>query len=263
MLTCSECGTEQHEGRFCGDCGGLLIAEGEVEGSSLEQMAQAEVVVSQEPPTPVTSTGTNDSMDKVMETSKAYGAFFTQYLKQPSLIFSKATDEFKNGLISIAVVAVLLSLAFYHMIKVDYYGMGSSFLSVAGNALFVIIIFIGIIVSILFVINKFFGENLTFKEITTIYGAHMSPVIILTGVTLLLVVARSLAFGSILLFITMSLITVIVPMYLISSLLTRQSKGTDPLYGFLIYIVSVGISFFIVFAIFVDSVVNQFFGFFM
>lgn len=256
-MQCSECGTKQHEGKFCGDCGGQLIEATDGEGHSQEQIAASE-----EPATATTaSTSTNESMEKVMEMSRAFGAYFTHYLKQPSRIFSKGSDEFKNGLISMIVVAVLFALAFYNLIKFDFYGMGPSFLSVVGNALFGIAVFIAVIISLLFLINKFFGgKNLTFADIASIYGVHLLPVVILVGATLLLALANSLTLASVLLSISMIFITIILPLYLISSLLTQHPKGVDPLYGYVFYIVAAVISFLIIFAIFVDSLVNQFMG---
>lgn len=280
MMTCSQCGLEQDEGKFCGVCGGELVKaseSGQDEPSAKQeqpdvnatpqnetQQAQDEMAVAAQAHTaPTGNTGThasttaNESMEAVMETSRMFGTYFTHYIKQPARIFSKGTYEVKNGFISIILVAVLLALSFYNFFKDGFEWMDISFLSAFLNILLFNLISIAIIISLLFLVNKFFGADHSFKDIVAFYGAHVLPVIILAGFTLLLAFAKSMTFGLLLLMAVFALITFILPLFLISTMLTKHSKSIDPFYGYLSYIVVAIISFIILSAILVDSMMGE------
>lgn len=263
MLVCEVCNLKQEEGKFCGGCGGKLIeVPDEMQEVNQVQQPIDEVAVSREVPVAV---NTREPMEKVMETSKVFGAYFMDYLKHPSRIFSKPERELKNGIIGILILAFLISISFYMLVNnythqvYSYLGGSSSvFLSVFGNALIFIVIAIAIIISILFLINAFFGKAYTFKQMISIYGAHMTPAIVIVGLTFILALLKSNTFGTILLFVTIGLMLTTIPLYIISSLLARNPKGIDPLYGYMLYLISVGIAFSIFISVMLDSAIGGF-----
>src|SRR5690625_6856257 len=83
----------------------------------------------------------------------------------------------------------------------------------------------------------------------SVFGAHMVPVIVVGGISLLLVLVKSNTAGSIAVSITIAFSITAIPIYLISNLLSKRPQAVDPLYGYLLYVVSAGLSFAILFTI--------------
>lgn len=269
MLTCNECGFQQEEGNFCGKCGGKLSGKMGGESKKVDekpeaqqagktqqlqhdeqtQQAYEEIASTSE----ASSQNTNEVVDKFVAASKNYGDHFTKYLKSPSRIFSTASREVTNGLISIAIVAALIAFTFYRLaVNVSYY-IEPKFFSTFGNGFIFFLIAIAIVITVLFLISKNFGKQYSFQDMISIFGVHMIPLIILSGVALLLVLMKSNTVGAILFFVTIAFVVSIFPLYLISSLVTQNPKRLDPIYGYVIYVVSVSIAFSIYSTILFDS----------
>lgn len=286
-MKCTDCGLEQEEGKFCGQCGaslpvvdhkGLNVEQVVVHHAPNESAGQDRVEQATGMDSSLQGSSSNsqgvevnkDAMDKVKHTTKAYWTYFIEYLKHPSLIFSKKEESFKHGLISIVIVAFLLALSTSMLVRnltrlayrdfgamfSDYY-VGPSIFSIFWYALVFVVISMAIILFLLFVVNQLFGTAYSLKEITSVYGAHLVPVIVVTGIAFLLIVLKSYTFGGYLLLIAFALAVTTFPVYLISSLLTRRSKSLDPLYGYLIYLVLMGIAFSIFAFILMDSAFGQ------
>lgn len=276
-MKCSNCGFEQDVGKFCSKCGGEILPQSQ-DGSTKEYVAASEASsnnepaasshvnhqtsTSQAPVTPANSgtNTTNDSLERVKETSRAYGGFFMNYVKHPSQVFTKKSSELTNGLISIGIMVVITLLTFNILIKNQlggFSGYGPSFMSIFFNGLFGMAIVLGIVITLLFLINKLFGTDSTYKDVVSIFGAHMTPVIVVSALAFLLAIFKSNTFAAFLLFLVLMLIVSIVPLYLISSLLTRRPKGIDPLYGYLLYILAFIITFMIVMSIMIDSALGD------
>ncbi|MDY0409145.1 hypothetical protein [Paracerasibacillus soli] len=114
-----------------------------------------------------------------------------------------------------------------------------------------------LVIAVLFVVNLFFGGQVTFREMVSVYGVHMVPVIVIALLSLLLILLNSYSFGGILLMVSLGFILTTVPLYLIASLLTKQSKSLDAFYGYIVYIVMAGIVFLIYFSIIIDSTIGN------
>lgn len=275
-MKCSQCGFEQEEGKFCGKCGGKLISAAEAEptndhvtqaenpnNASVEQETSDQTSTQTERETAASvanqAAETNESLEKVKETSRAYGGFFINYLKNPSQIFARQSSELTNGLITIGIVALLTILTFYSLINnaMGEYGYGPSFISVFFNTLIGLVVFIAIVVTLLFLINKLFGTDISYQSVVSIFGAHMTPVAIFVAIAFLLSILKSNMYAILFLMIGLALIISIIPLYIISSLLTKRPKGIDPLYGYLLYILAFIISFSILAGILVDSALGN------
>ncbi|WP_029271113.1 YIP1 family protein [Virgibacillus alimentarius] len=278
-MKCIKCGFEQMEGKFCGQCGTSLSKE--IHGTNLSEK-EGELKKEEQAAT-VDNTSTQNFQEEtkgashqqalnhtVTEKTKMYGSYFVNYLKQPSIAFSTRGEAFTHGLISMAIVAFLMALSFYLLVRnfaraafegygdlfTDAYYSGPSLFSVFVYAFIFMIISMGIVVILLYIINHLFGTAYQLKEMIGIYGTHLVPIIVLTGVTFLLILLKSNTIGGYLLLFTLGLVLTSFPLYLISSLLTRQSKNLEPLYAYLIYIISVAI----VFGIFVFVMMDSAFG---
>ncbi|MFC0302585.1 hypothetical protein ACFFIS_17645 [Virgibacillus soli] len=264
-MQCKNCGNEQNEGKFCGQCGGPLEENVHVTENTPQEEVAATSVESQEVlVTSSTQAGTeangnntsNESIEKVKETSKMFGQYFVNYLKHPSEIFSKKGHEFQNGMISLVLLSVIMSLSFYFMVD-DMSWSGIPFFSTFASIFVFVAISMILVIAVLFVVNLFFGGQVTFREMVSVYGVHMVPVIVIALLSLLLILLNSYSFGGILLMVSLGFILTTVPLYLIASLLTKQSKSLDAFYGYIVYIVMAGIVFLIYFSIIIDSTIGN------
>src|SRR5690625_7753193 len=91
------------------------------------------------------------------------------------------------------------------------------------NTLLLIVLAIIFIITLLFVINKLFGTDYTYKEMVSVFGAHMVTVIVVGGISLLLVLVKSNKAGSIAVSITIAFYIKSIPIYLISYIIYKRS----------------------------------------
>lgn len=259
-MKCVHCGSQQDDGKFCGQCGGELISANESQPASPglgavthSEVKQASVTVNHH------SHGNSDSFDKLKDTSRAYGGFFKSYVRQPSQIFLSRSRESTNGFISIGLTLLLIALTFNTILSnlLTYYHYKPSFVSVLIYVSIYLLVLVAAVISSLFLINKFFGTDCAYKDMISIFGIHMTPVAVVSAAAFILSIIKSNDFALLLLVISILLMFYLIPLYIISSLLTRRPKGLDPLYGYLIYIVVVGIVFIVVNSVMLDSAIGQ------
>lgn len=214
----------------------------------------------------------NVHVEKVKETSKAFLNYFLHYLKHPSHIFQNQQQEFANGLISIALFAVIVGITFYNagetflkllfedaFLGSDYIleAAKPSFMTVFPKVVIFILLSMAVVVFSLFVINRFFGPGYSFKEIVTVYGTHLIPFIIVLIFSFLLLLLKSYTVGNILLIIGISYPISTMPLYIIGRYLSKRATGIDPLYSFFSYIILVTVLTGIIIAIVADSVMGN------
>ncbi len=256
-MHCVNCGHSQETGKFCGKCG-TKFDEGIVVNDDSTVPEQAATAEFEQQPTVVAEP--NVHVEKIKAQSKMYGSYFMRQLKRPSLAFNQDTTAFSNGLISTILLGIMIALSLYTFTNnVWGSGYGPGFISVFGSILIFSTIFMGIAILSLFIINRFFGPQLSFKSIVSVYGGHLSPLLIGSGVSFLLMLLKSYTFGNLILSLVFIFAVFILPLFLISTLLTKKPTGFDPLYGFMLYIVTFLILFFIFITILADSTIGEYF----
>lgn len=283
-MICETCNHVQDAGKFCGKCGGKMIeapaanertqhlAE-QPTGKEIQHQTAAQQAAAQEPhagasaqtaPQPAQP---NVNVEKVKETSKAYWNYFLHYLKRPSLVFQNQEQEFRNGLISIGLFAVLAGLVFYTLAGAfiqDAYGSylidKPDFIPIFLGAVILSLIFMAIVAVSLFGINKYFGPGYSFKEVIGTYGTHVGPLLIVLVLSLLLFLVKAYTGGIFLLIAGLGAAISLVPLYIMSRYLTVRSKGPDALYAYLIYIVLASVLSYIVISIMADSAIGNMIG---
>lgn len=286
MKKCTQCGAVQEDGKFCGNCGGTLEeienveATKDVEQENLGEDSDVEQEEStstfkEEPVPPVvkqeestthkqeSQENQNETFDRLKDESKEYWSYFTYYLKQPSHIFSSYEAEFKNGMINLIVMIVSLALSTYFLSRNFIIGAGMGyvesvpFFPIFGNTLLYTVLFIALVIGILVVVTKLFGSDYSFKSIVTIYNGHLSLGVILSVAAFLLLLIKANLVGMILIILVVGLAITSMPIYIISSLLTKESKAIDPFYGYLIYVVAIAVGGLIIFSILADSTIGR------
>ncbi|MCM3636681.1 YIP1 family protein [Sporosarcina luteola] len=245
-MTCTNCGNEQANGRFCGSCG---IRMGEV----MEGFQNGQTVIEA---TDITAES-NVHLENVSNLTKEYWSYFVQHLKHPSISLTKQDDEFRNSFISLLLYAIIVGLSVFTTLKeVSLETVGSpSFSSVFLNVAGFVAVCIAIISFGLFIIGKNFGPAYTFKQTVVLYGAHSLPAIVIGLVALFLLAMKSYWYGLFLLAVSFIYILMLAPGYVISVLLSKKPKGIDPLHGYAAYTVLVIILFGLLFKLLSDSTV--------
>lgn len=224
-MNCTNCGHERMVGNFCGKCGAPFSEQDSLNKDIFQK--------------PIES---NPHIENIVNKSKKYLSYLIKYLKNPSHIYKRGENEFLNGIINIALLAILIGLTFFTLATNNTHVLDNSgFLSIFGNLFIFSIISTGLVLLTLLLINNFFGPQHSFKSIISLYGGHLSPMILLGVTSLLLLLFKSFTYGSIMLIIVYVFPIFILPLYLISFLLLKKSNSTDPFYGFIIYIVTFSI----------------------
>ncbi len=267
MKKCLSCSSQQEEGKFCGQCGGALVAmDGREEAATLSQ-------------TNTESIGASNSIhvENVKKHSKQYWSYVIEFIKKPSQVFSNGEQSFFNGLITILLYAIMVAISLYAFIKSitkqylggfgnwfeQDYNIGPSFFSTFTSVGIFILLSILIVLVSLFIIGKIFGKGYSFKELVGYYGTHLLPIVALSIISLLLILIKSYMYGNILLSVTVLLALVVVPLYIIGRLLAFQSKIIDSFYSYLLYIVLFVVLFSILSSVVVDSTIGQYLDYFM
>ncbi|WP_019413918.1 zinc ribbon domain-containing protein [Paenisporosarcina sp. TG20] len=275
-MKCTSCGHEQESGKFCGKCGnsmipassnnelGATVEEGQFHTNlSQASTASAPLQNHQIPTEP------NAQLEKVKETSKQYWSYFLQHLKKPSIIFNHAEANFINAIISVVILSLLVSLSIYKNMSLvmqpfsgdatfEVESIAPSFIKLFISSTLILSIILLLSISIIYILSKFFGPEVPFKNITSIIGTFTIPFILLNIVAYILLFIDSLVIGNAILSISILLCLFVMPLYVISTLLSKQSKSLDALYAFLIYIVLFPIGLSIIISVFVDSTIGKY-----
>ncbi|MDG5471451.1 zinc ribbon domain-containing protein [Jeotgalibacillus sp. ET6] len=266
-MKCEKCGNQQDGGKFCGKCGTSLTAD----HSTANPVQETVMHPAAEGPAGSGQVQQNEYIEKAKKTGKGYWSYLKTYIKTPSAIFSKGENEFVNGLISLLLFSFMVALVAYVFIQSISRSMfggygdafmneyaGPTFISVFGGSMIYAVLSLLLAAVSLFVVTKLFGKGHSFKSIISYYGSHMLPGLFLMAAAFIFILIQAYAFGTIILTIAISFTVFILPLYLISSLLTKQSKSADPLYGFISYVILFSIAFSLFSFLLADSAVGSF-----
>lgn len=230
QLICIHCGHKQDLGNFCGKCGAAR-------SQNIDE--------TKEPPFPSRHVHKpNPTIQSIKDQAKKYWQYFKVHLKAPMQLYEKYEQEFVNGVMSIILFSILIALSFFSLIRNALSTTGSeSFYSTFGGIFIFSCLSVGLVLVTLTLINHFFGPQYAFKSIVSLFGGHLPITILLLLLSVVLTLLKSFVIGFILLFIAFSYTIFLLPLYLISALLTKKSSGSDPFFGFIIYVVTFSILF--------------------
>src|SRR5699024_8600695 len=252
MLKCSNCGHEHESGKFCGKCGQPLT---QTTNAGTEETAATAAVNKQQnhvqnaQPNPNTQQPqqpqqqaqqqqVNPTVEKMKATSRSYWAYFVRYIKQPSLAFQSGATEVTSAIISCVLYVVLLALSVYFLVRQNTYGMFEApFFRIFFGLGLVLLFFLPVTMLRMFLTNILFCPGASFKAVIAQYGGHLTPALFLAALTFVLVILNSYTFAALFFFISIGVMLSVIPVYVVSSFLTRSSHTIDPFYGYLIYLV--------------------------
>lgn len=278
-MKCQRCGHEQETGKTCEACGASLEEEQVVsespnssESSNQEEQPRTEAAPSNTT-TPVavktTEKGQQEAysepvvdphFEKMKEKSKQYWKYFLHFIKQPTSVFPMPQPELGNALISIGIFVI-----FYAWIPLLLArNFTPSFLEIVMYFIFgfvALLVFGAIIIAIstftIFIINKLFGPNVSYKEIISHYGAFITPVLPVLVLAFLFALIRVSFLGTFLLTIASMVAFSIVPIYMMIRYLAKESKLIDSFYALLLYILINSILLGIIFLIYLASLAGS------
>ncbi|KXH84078.1 hypothetical protein [Sporosarcina sp. HYO08] len=202
---------------------------------------------------------TNESMMQIKGKVIKYWHFVLGYMKNPVDVFQQGKNEFGNGMITAILFAVIAGVCQFAIQT----NKDVSFLTVVSETALFLIIGVAIASTSLFVINKLFSAELSFKKMVGIYGTHMIASLILVCVTYILILVNFIAFGSALLVVLTSYTIFLLPLYILTRLLSEHATNIDPLYSYVSYIVMFSILYSIYLHIVTDRGVTIFFSNFL
>src|SRR5699024_9856289 len=105
---------------------------------------------------------------------------------------------------------------------------------------------------------KLFGTMASYKDIVSIFGVHMTVVVITIGLEFILSIYKANTYPLILVFVAIALMFTVIPLYSISHLLIKEPNNVDPVDGYLIYIFGVSITFVILIGVLLDYTLGNF-----
>ncbi|WP_422123866.1 hypothetical protein DHX103_03380 [Planococcus sp. X10-3] len=271
-MKCSYCQHEQDTGKFCGKCGTVLTAhEGTNAGPTASVSQDQTTAYATAAPVYQAPTEPNQHVEKVKATSKQYWTYFIQYIKNPGSIVEQPGQQLVNALITMAIFALIFSLAVYKNLKVivqpfedmgGFFGSSASVMPSFFSVLFTSVLSLGLIFILaagcLYLVNKFAGPEESFTNIITSFGTLMIPSVVVLLAAYLLLLIDSLTFGNVLLLLSISLSVSLAPLYLITVLLKKSGKALDSFYAYLAYVVLFSISMTILMSVFFDSTIGRY-----
>jgi hypothetical protein len=245
-LYCVNCGHHQREGNFCAKCGTALGGD---LGGAVQTMGRVAARAKSQP---------NVYVEKVKAVSKVYWRYFLDHLKYPVGVFNQGEKECIHGIVTILMMAISVGLAMFVFMK----GIASPFLDetssllVIGGSVVYILISAAIVLGSLYLTTVFLGPEQSIKKLLGIYGAHLIPFTILVIIALIFLLLKVNYIGNILLLFALLFAFFIVPLYILTKLLTQDDPTLDPLYSVVVYIVIFSILFAVCIAVFGDSVMG-------
>lgn len=263
MFECTKCKNTQGGGKFCGECGGELVAI--ANDSTTEEVTQQQTAATNSD----VAVASNDTLNNIKEAGLDYWNYFMATLKKPSSGFAKGESEFRNGIINLIIFSVMFALSTYAIAYKSTRGISDmwgafggeslkpSFFPIFGKSLLTTVLTIAVILALVFVVNKLFGTDSSFKSIVSLMGYHSSVSLIASIVGLLLVLIGSVGIGTSVVYLGLTLIIGLIPIYILSSLLAQKSKGLDAFYACLIYLAGVAIVFAVAGAVLFESTINK------
>ena len=234
-MKCTSCGHTQEHGKFCGKCGAPFLD------------TTSEPV--QTPPAP-DQVPTAQTLNSLKNHSQLYFGYFFETFKRPSSVFQQSSQTFGNGLISIIVFGLLVSLSIARL--ANFFGFFEVFIRVS------LLLIPGLFIPVIgiWLSTLLSGLSVNFKQIINYYGAHLGLPIAMATIGFFLALINPLSIStSIFIMIAFSIALSVTPLFLISSILTRLDSQIDPWFGLLIGFVVIGILYFISGFIFGDQLV--------
>lgn len=274
-MKCVNCGHEQESGKFCGKCGTTM----EITSNPAAEAGQRATVDSapQQPTPPAPPAQPNEQIERVKKTSELYISYVKEFIRQPSRIFQVTDQQYVNAIITIAIILLLASYTVFLAVKtfykntigkasglVDLIGgdIGSAmlpkmeFFPVFSKAFMFFLVLLAISVGISFAVTKLSKQQLNFKQLISIYGTLLLPVVGIVLLAFLSVLINKLIFGLAVLVFGFAIAVYVYPLRLVFTNFGGASK-LDASHKGLIYFVGFTFVCYVIASQYVKDVIDQ------
>lgn len=257
MITCTSCGTEQKESKFCGQCGALIAGTENIKEEKEIEVGKSKI--SKEVVKEVASVQAAAYKEKALN----YWNYFVGCLKKPSDYIGEANFIF--GLISTIVTILLYTLVPFTWVNKmmdTIYSVLNPVFNISntnlgfGNFLSMFIyiaIFYALILVITFILSKKLGSLKSWKAGIAEVGAYNSYMIIALIIIQLLVFLNSLQFSASLYVVITLIFILLIPIY-VAIKSYKEQHNLDGYIRFLITIAAYAVLYFIVYKIILSSI---------
>lgn len=257
-MLCKNCGKINEEGKFCESCGTKL------EGDSIEEVAsttEAPVEQNTQSSHTASETNVNEYLDKAKHISKTYFSYFVKILKSPlSESQNIRKEEFVNGVITIALYALLIPLMVYLSLGSDRQYLHSPFLNVLLKPTIGYAVFIFLIAGFSFLAVQLGRVKVDIKDVISRFGALLVPFVAFFALGFILALLQIELFAIALSLGLMGGIMAVPPL-VIQSFKKNVSGGLDAVYGIILTYILIGITLGVMSAILIDNIIGNFGGF--
>ncbi|RDW15346.1 DUF6574 domain-containing protein [Oceanobacillus chungangensis] len=186
MLVCPKCNNHQESGKFCGVCGEALqqVRSEEQSSESIEHSALSQgaaVLESQSQPT----------ASAIKSGVSQYWSYFLSLVKNPTRAFQSNEKHYLNGLITLALYAIIFSLSIYFLTNSvmrsfgGFFGESVPFFALVSRIVVSVIITFVITFGSAFAMIKLAKNQDSFKIIIAQYGSIIVPFTALNVIAML------------------------------------------------------------------------------
>ncbi|RPF54237.1 zinc ribbon domain-containing protein [Aquisalibacillus elongatus] len=252
MLVCENCQHQQDSGNFCENCGTPLTSDVH---NSQEETAATTSAESQ-----------NNQMDNIKYHTKNYLDYVVSLIKNPTMSLNQPKSSFINGIITLVLMAIVLSLGFYLLINGFYkqtFGgyMGepstlpffSFFFRMAFSLLLIILAGLVALVAVL----KIGKADVSFQEALAQYGAFSVPFTAVSALTILTGLATAPQLTLILFFIGFIAFISLAPVIISFHHLSQLGEKVQYVYLSIGSFLLTNLIIYILFRIYLESTLNQ------
>jgi hypothetical protein len=257
MVVCPNCGQQVENEKFCSNCGAQLNQQGQVQQNnpyqapSQEQnqppfqgqqqpyqgQQQAPYQGQYQAPYPGQNQGyqqaaPNPNVEKLKETSRGFGKYALQVLKQPSSAKSLDDQHLISGIISIVVYSFVYALFYYLEWVVDFDNV--DFVDFFLKPFLVQLILLAAIVGLVFVALMVVKENQSIQSVISKFGAYIIPFLLIYVLGSLFYIIDVPKIGWILDTVAKYGVMLLVPALLLLENKTNSKLGLDRLYVIII-----------------------------
>ncbi|WP_249870445.1 DUF6574 domain-containing protein [Oceanobacillus saliphilus] len=187
MLVCPKCNNHQESGKFCGVCGEAV------------QPVAREAIVNGTIQEPVGSSGSAQAATMEVQPTVAaiksgvsqYWSYFLSLVKNPTRAFQSNEDHFANGLITLALYAVIYSLSIYFLANSimrsfgGFFSESIPFFALNSRIVLAVILSFAITFGSAYAMMKIGKNQESFKTIIAQYGSIIVPFTALNVIAML------------------------------------------------------------------------------
>ncbi|MFZ3579419.1 hypothetical protein [Virgibacillus sp. DJP39] len=264
-MQCPNCYQETEQGKFCTNCGASIpTGDSPVTEEPIKDESEFEQQTQEYTDDSIQS---NETLEKLKESSANFSHFFLTIVKKPSEVTRANGNDFLSGIISISLYSFLFALGYYLLVD----SFINTFLGTAGNGMLggrpkvqslpftdgflwpflKFIILFAIMASLTFAGLKLTTSDYSFQSIVAKYGGYLIPFSLLLVVGYILMFISLYSIGLVAIVVSVVGSILLIPTFI---LLEQAVSGIDRIYLLIIlYMLNILVTLFVLQSIFASA----------